>query len=230
MAAAGIFLAGTDTDVGKTWVAAAILRSLRSAGCQVAAYKPVSSGFASAADERSDAWRLWDAAGRRGEPQDVCPQSFAAAIAPPASARAEGREVDEQLLRSGFVDRRSPGEIVVVEAAGGLFSPLSHQTLVVDLAKEFSLPVALVDAARLGSIGRSLTAICAARAEGLRVVAVVLSHATPPGEDDGPTASRTIAREAAAEVFRRTGLPVSIVDHGAETMPSGVDWPALARG
>jgi dethiobiotin synthetase len=225
MATAGIFLAGTDTDVGKTWVAAAVLRSLRSAGCHVAAYKPVASGFGSVADERSDAWRLWDAAGRRGEPQEVCPQSFAAAIAPPASARAEGREVDEELLRSGFVDRQSAGEIVVVEGAGGLFS-----TLVVDLAKECALPLVLVDAARLGSIGRSLAAVCAARAEGLRVAAVVLSHTTPPGDDDGPTAPRTIAREAAAEIARRTGLPVVIVDHGAETMPSGIDWRALSRG
>ena len=85
MAAAGIFLAGTDTDVGKTWVAAAILRSLGSAGFQVAAYKPVASGFASAADEPSDAWKLWDAAGRRWKPEDVCPQSFAAPIAPASS-------------------------------------------------------------------------------------------------------------------------------------------------
>ena len=99
MAIMGLFLAGTDTDVGKTHVAAAILRSLRLAGSRVAAYKPVLSGFASVADERSDAWILWDAAGRRGDPRDVCPQSFAAAIAPPSSARAEGRRVDEQLLR-----------------------------------------------------------------------------------------------------------------------------------
>jgi dethiobiotin synthetase len=119
---------------------------------------------------------------------------------------------------------------VVVEAAGGLFSPLSDQTLVVDLAKEFALPVVLVDAARLGAIGRTLAAICAARAEGLRVAVVVLSHTTPPGEDEGPTASRTIAREAAAEIARRTGVPIAILDHGAERMPPGIDWLALATG
>ena len=230
MAVAGIFLAGTDTDVGKTWVATAILRSLESAGFQVAAYKPVASGFASAADEPSDAWRLWDAAGRRWKPEDVCPQSFAAPIAPPSSARAEGRQVDEELLRSGFAACRSRGDVVVVEAAGGLFSPVSDQTLVVDLAKEFALPVVLVDAARLGAIGRSLAAICAARAEGLRVAAVVLSHTTRPDDDVGPTASRTIAREAAAEITRRTGVPVAILDHGVERMPPGIDWAALATG
>jgi dethiobiotin synthetase len=230
MATTGLFLAGTDTDVGKTHVAAAILRSLRSAGSRVAAYKPVLSGFASVADERSDAWILWDAAGRRGDPRDVCPQSFAAAIAPPSSARAEGRRVDEQLLRSGFDARRSTGDVVVVEAAGGLFSPLADETLGIDLAREFSLPLVVVDAARLGAIGRTLGIVRAARAEGLRPAAVVLSHTTPPGAADGPTAPRMIAHEAAAEIARRAGLPVSILDHGAQQMPPGIDWLALAIG
>ncbi len=230
MATKGLFLAGTDTDVGKTHVAAAILRSLRLAGSRVAAYKPVLSGFASVTDESSDAWILWDAAGRRGDPRDVCPQSFAAAIAPPSSARAEGRRVDEQLLRSGFDARRSTGDVVVVEAAGGLFSPLADETLGIDLAREFSLPLVVVDAARLGAIGRTLGIVRAARAEGLRPAAVVLSHTTPPGADDGPVAPRMIAHEAAAEIARRAGLPVSILDHGAQQMPPEIDWLALATG
>lgn len=230
MAAAGLFLAGTDTDVGKTRVAAAILRTLRSAGSIVAAYKPVASGFASVDDERSDAWVLWDAAGRRGTPQDVCPQSFSAAIAPPSSARAEGRHVDERLLRSGFVTRLTAGDVVVVEAAGGLFSPIADETLGIDLARDFSLPLVVVDAARLGAIGRTLGIVRAARAEGLRLAAVVLSHTTPPGDDDGPASPRTIAREAAAEIARRTGVRVTILDHGAERMPPDIDWLALATG
>jgi dethiobiotin synthetase len=230
MVATGLFLAGTDTDVGKTRVAAAILRTLRSAGSLVAAYKPVASGFASVDDERSDAWVLWDAAGRRATPQDVCPQSFAAAIAPPSSARAEGRHVDERLLRSGFLTRLTAGDVVVVEAAGGLFSPLADETLGIDLAREFSLPLVVVDAARLGAIGRTLGIIRAARAEGLRLAAVVLSHTTPPGDDDGPASPRSIACEAAAEIGRRTGVPVSILDHDAERMPPGIDWLALATG
>jgi len=230
MKSTGLFVAGTDTDVGKTRVAAAILRSLRAAGQRVVPYKPVASGFASADDERSDAWTLWDAAGRPGVPREVCPQSFAAAIAPAASARAEGREVDEGLLRSGFAACRARGDVVVVEAAGGLFSPLTSATLGVDLAKEFSLPLVLVDAARLGAIGRTLAVVRAARAEDLPVAAVVLSHTTPPGADDGPAAPRTIACEAAAEIVRRTGLPVAILDHGADRMPPGIDWLAVARG
>jgi dethiobiotin synthetase len=226
----GLFVAGTDTDAGKTWVAAAIIRTLRAAGHHVAPYKPVASGFASASDERSDAWILWDAAGRAGRPEEVCPQSFAAAIAPASSARLEDRRVDERLLRSGFAARRGAGDLVVVEAAGGLFSPLADETLGVDLAVDFGLPLVVVDAARLGAIGRSLAVVQAARAARVNPCAVVLSHTTPPGADDGPTAPRTIARDAAAEIARRARLPVAILDHGGRIMPPGIDWPARAIG
>ena len=152
MATPGLFISGTDTDVGKTAVATAIVRALVAGGRRVGVYKPVASGFSSAADERSDAWRLWDAAGRRLAPEKVCPQSFAAPVAPPAAARAEG----------------------------------------------------------------------------LRVAAVVLSHTVPGGDDDEPFADRSIAREAAAEIAARISLPVTILDHGASVMPHGIDWAAVS--
>jgi hypothetical protein len=87
----------------------------------------------------------------------------------------------------------------------------------------------VVDAARLGAIGRTLGIIRAARAEGLRPAAVVLSHTTPPGADDGPAAPRMIAREAAAEIARRAGLPVSILDHGAQQMPDKGNFGAILQ-
>ena len=67
-------------------------------------------------------------------------------------------------------------ELVLIEGAGGLFSPLSHQTLNVDLARDFQIPVVLVDSSRLGAIGRTLTAVTAAESVGLTVSAVVLSQ------------------------------------------------------
>lgn len=226
----GLFVAGTDTDVGKTRVAAAIVREIREAGCRVGVYKPAASGHASAADPSSDAFALWDAAGRPLEPQDVCPQSFAAAIAPAASARAEGRTIDETLLRTGLARWRARSDVVIVEGAGGLFSPVSDETLVLDLAREFTYPLVVVDAARLGAIGRSLAVVRAARAEGLTVAAVVLSHVTDPGSATGPAAPRTIAAEAASGIAARTGLPVTILDHGGHRMPPDIDWRAIAVG
>jgi len=215
-----LFISGTDTDVGKTVVSALVRR--------VGVYKPVASGLARAADERGDPWRLWDAAGRPLTPERVCPQWFAAAIAPPAAARAEGRCVDERLMRTGLDPWLADSDIVIVEGAGGLFSPLGATTLGADLAREFAFPVVVVDDARLGAIGRSLATVRAARAEGLRVAAVVLSHTMPVANDETPADARTIAREAAAEIAGRTSLPVTILDHGATMLPTGIDWAAMA--
>ena len=115
----GLFVVGTDTDVGKTQVAAAIVRSLRAAGRRVGVYKPVASGCGAATAQGSDPRMLWDAAGRPLEPADVCPQTFAAAIAPVAAARAEGRRVDEGLLRTGLDRWRTVSDLVIIEGAGG---------------------------------------------------------------------------------------------------------------
>lgn len=226
----GLFVVGTDTDVGKTAVATAIVRSLGVQGRRVGVYKPVASGLSSLADERGDPWMLWDAAGRPLTVEQVCPQAFAAAIAPPAAARAEGRVVDDRLLRRGLDVWTGISDVVVVEGAGGLFSPVGESTLVVDLAKEFAWPLVLVDAARLGAIGRSLATICAARAEGLRVSAVVLSHTAAPTGADGPASAGAIAREAAAWITSRSGLPVAVLDHGATVLSEGIDWLSLATG
>ena len=91
----GLFITGTDTGVGKTYVATLIVRSLLRAGHRVGVYKPVASGCR---PERGtlvsdDALALWDAAGRPGELERVCPQRFEAPLAPPLAARAEGKEV-----------------------------------------------------------------------------------------------------------------------------------------
>jgi dethiobiotin synthetase len=223
----GLFVTGTDTDVGKTAVAAAILRQLRAAGQVVGAYKPVASGAAAAG---GDAAALWEAAGRPLSLEAVCPQAFAAAIAPHRAARAEGRVVDERLLRAGFEPWRAAGGIVVVEGAGGLFSPLGDATLNVDLARGLGLPLVIVDAARLGAIGRSLALVRAARAEGLVVAAVVLSQVLPlQGRPDDPTSTVAIARDSLADLAARLpGTPVAMLAHGAARIEPAVAWETLS--
>jgi dethiobiotin synthetase len=231
MAVPGLFVVGTDTDVGKTRVAAAIVRGLVAAGARVGVYKPVASGCPRIDVPGSDAWELWNAAGRPRNLDDVCPQAFTAAIAPPVSARAEGRRVDESLLRRGLAVWEAASDVIVVEGAGGLFSPVGDTTLVADLAREFARPLVVVDAARLGAVGRSLATVRAARAEGLTVAAVVLSHTSPPrGAADDPASDVRIVRDAVAELSRRLApVPVVIFDHGATLPPPEIDWRALAR-
>jgi len=230
MGSLGFVVSGTDTNVGKTWVASAIVRSLLAAGKQVAVYKPVASGHATPGCAGSDARTLWEAAGCPGRLDDVCPQSFEAALPPVASARVEGRAVDEALLRSGLA-ALPRHDVVIVEGAGGLFSPVGQETLVVDLVRDFNLPLVIVDAARLGAVGRSLATIRAARAEGLAVAAVVLSHTHPvlPG-DVGPLSAISIAKEAASSIAARGEVAVAILGHGQERLPEATEWLARLSG
>lgn len=221
----GLFVTGTDTSVGKTAVAVAIARSLAAAGRRVGVYKPVASGIASIDDPGGDPRRLWEAAGRPGDLAAVCPQAYPAAIAPVRAAAAAGRALDGSLLRTGLAAWRE-SDVVVVEGAGGLFSPLDARTLGVDLAHEFGFPLVVVDDARLGAIGRSLTTVRAARAEGLAVAACVLSHVLPPhGDASDPESDKAIAATAAADLRRwLEGTPVAILGHAADETRPAVDW------
>lgn len=226
--AAGIYIAGTDTNVGKTAVATAVLRQLVTAGSDCRTYKPVASGVLPG---RSDPEQLWQAAGCPGELADVCPQAFRAATAPEHAARAEGRLVDEPLLRQGIVPHLD-GELIVVEGAGGLFSPLGPTTLNADLARDLVLPVVVVDAARLGLIGRTLATVTAARSVGLTVAAVVISETAviaanePPDRPDSPAA---IAAASLADLrWRLPKLPIGWLGHRANRIEPTIDWCSLA--
>ncbi|MBL9080470.1 MAG: dethiobiotin synthase, partial [Planctomycetales bacterium] len=133
----GLFVTGTDTGIGKTHVAAMIARALVAQGKRVGVYKPAASGCTRDADGNltsDDAVQLWEAAGRPGDLEHVCPQRFAAPLAPHLAARAEGRELDFDQLRWGLDYWRPRSDVVVVEGAGGLFSPLSDDRLNMDLA------------------------------------------------------------------------------------------------
>lgn len=134
----GLFITGTDTGVGKTDVAAAIISALRSRGVRVGAYKPAASG--STPGPNGPVWddvaRLQAALEEEIPAEQICPQRFQAPLAPPVAARMEGKEVDAALLRSGIERWRDRAEIVIVEGAGGLLSPLTDSESVADLDRK----------------------------------------------------------------------------------------------
>ncbi len=228
--APGVFVVGTDTGVGKTAVAVRILQAVVRSGRRVGGYKPVATGIPTAAEPGGDPVRLWEAAGRPRSLHEVCPQVFAAPVSPPRSGLAEGRRVDDALLRTGLTAWQSM-DMVVVEGAGGLFSPLGHVTLGVDLARDLGLPLVIVDAARLGGIGRTLCAARAARAEGLTVAACVFSEVAAPADRRSSDPDRSIARQTAADLAALLPeVPVTILWHDAAEFDPPLDWWALAAG
>ena len=164
--APGLFVTGTDTGVGKTYVAALIARQLRAAGWKVGVYKPAASGCLPQAGglRCPDAEALWEAAGRPETLSAVCPQVFRAPLAPHLAAQAEGRRIDHQLLEDGFRHWQERSEVVVVEGAGGLFSPLGDDLYGADLAHRFGLPLVVVSRNVLGTINQTVQTLIAATA------------------------------------------------------------------
>ncbi len=223
----GLFITGTDTEVGKTYVAALVARCLRRSGHRVGVYKPAASGCSMRAGRQvaEDALRLWEAAGQPGSLERVCPQSFRAPLAPHLAARAEGKQLDAGLLRRGVEFWQATSDVVLVEGSGGLMSPLGDDEFVAHLARDLGYPLVVVSANRLGTINHSLQTLIAAAAFGRRlpVAGIVLNHPTPPGNDPSQASNR---RELAA----RAGVPIlAEVGWQGEDFDRPLDWYRLAR-
>lgn len=204
MSCRGLFITGTDTGVGKTYVAAGIVRLLRKQGVRVGAYKPVASGSEPGSDGAvwHDVEELHAALGGEFSRDVICPQRWHAAVAPPVAARLEGSQVDAALLRRGADWWRERVDLLVVEGAGGLLSPLTETETVVDLACDLGFPLLVVARLSLGTINHTLLTIEAALARRLRVAGVLLNQASPPDAADRSLESN------AAELARRTAVPV----------------------
>ncbi|MGO9107791.1 MAG: dethiobiotin synthase [Thermoguttaceae bacterium] len=225
----GLFITGTDTGVGKTYVTALIVRSLVASGRRVGVYKPAASGCdrnAQGCLVSEDAVALWEASGGLGDLDRVCPQRFAAPLAPHLAARAEGREVDAGLLRSGLDYWRSRCEIVLVEGAGGLMSPLGDDEYVADLARDLGFPLIVVSRNVLGTINVTVQTLIVASVYrgGLAVAGVVLNHPAPPLAGD-----ISLATNRAELAARCTARPLAAVKFGANGFDSEVDWWRLAK-
>jgi dethiobiotin synthetase len=174
----GVFVTGTDTAVGKTVVACALVRALRARGIDAGAMKPIETGVGP--DGPADASALRAAAGGRDPLADVCPQAFALAAAPSVAARAEARAVDLAAIEAAYARLRARHELLVVEGAGGLLVPIGAGLAIADLAQRFALPLLVVARAALGTINHTRLTLDAARARGLAVAGVVISHAGGP--------------------------------------------------
>jgi dethiobiotin synthetase len=195
MNGARVFVAGGHTDVGKTFVACALIRAARAAGLSVEALKPVASGFDPADWAQSDPGRLLTALGRPpddGELDRMTPWRFAAPLAPPMAASLERQALPLPPVVELCAARlaASPADLFVLEGVGGLMSPLADGATGLDLMTALGLPVLLVGGGYLGAISHTLTALEVLRARGQAVAAVVVSQDAQP---DAPDFAQTVA-------------------------------------
>ena len=171
-------MSGTGTEVGKTYVAALIARAYRIVGRSVGVYKPVASGCSRENGElvSPDAVALWEAAGKPRTLEEVCPQRFEAALSPNQAAMEEGKELSVQAMIDG-ADVWKDFEVLLIEGAGGLMSPLTDAYLNADFVKRFEAThLVCVAANRLGIIHDVLATDAAAKATGLNVDWFVLNQ------------------------------------------------------
>ena len=171
-----LFVTGTDTGVGKTFVACALAVALRARGRRVAVMKPVETGVEG---EPEDARRLRAAAADPAPLETICPVRLRAPLAPAVAAAREGVTIDVDALVRLVARRRTEADVLLVEGAGGLLVPIAGRTTYLDLAERCGLPVLIVGANRLGTINHCALTAHVARSAGVEVRGFVLSQPTP---------------------------------------------------
>jgi dethiobiotin synthetase len=177
----GIFITGTDTGVGKTVVACALVRALRSRGARVAVMKPVASGAVRTAGglRNADALALIEAAAATADYPDVNPYCFEPAVSPHIAAKEAGIEVDTSVIRRKFDTLAAEADWVVVEGAGGWFAPISEHQTMADLAWALSVPAVMVVGLKLGCLNHAQLTRLGVEAQGVSLAGWIASEVDP---------------------------------------------------
>lgn len=180
-AARGLFVTGTDTEVGKTLVAGAIARHLRRRGRRVAVFKPVASGCRRVRGQlvSADAEFLAACADSPHTVSEITPMRYASPLAPNVAAEREGSPVDLEAIFDAYGAIVANADVVIVEGVGGLLCPISDAFWVIHLAGLTALPLVVVARAGLGTINHTLLTLHAARSAGLYVAGVVINRYPP---------------------------------------------------
>ena len=167
--ARGLFVTGTDTGVGKTRVAVAILRALSDSGRRAVGMKPVAAGLAADGSANPDVAALLDAGNVDAPLPDRNPYAFAPAIAPHLAAAEAGATIELAAIAAAYARLAARSDVVVVEGAGGALVPIDATHDMLDIAARLRLPVLLVVGMRLGCLNHALLSAAAIRARGLEL-------------------------------------------------------------
>ncbi|MGB0991559.1 MAG: dethiobiotin synthase [Akkermansiaceae bacterium] len=207
----GLFITGTDTGAGKTYVSSLIVSALRASGVSAVGYKPICCGG------REDAYALQAASGGEVELDRINPCWMRTAAAPYVAGMFENKELDVAALREGASDLGNDHECVIVEGVGGWLVPIQKDYTVGHFARDLALPTVLVVGNRLGALNHTLLTVQSMRELGVEPVGLVFNHLA----DELDTAA--ITNKGIAEDL--TGVPVlTDVIHGQEEIEA---WPFL---
>lgn len=201
---AGIFIAGTDTGVGKTVVAAALSIALTRQGFRVGVMKPIETGVPLTRPSQSDAARLRQAAGCQVSLDTISPYQFSQPVAPITAAQQGGRAISLALLARQYRQLAQHYDWMVVEGVGGVLVPISATIDVADLISRFNLPTVVVGRSSLGGINHARLTIEALRQRAIPIIALVVNRPHPARSPIEQAQERSTI-----EVLRqRAGVPV----------------------
>ncbi len=181
----GFFITGTDTGVGKTIIAGAVAMLLKSLGLEIGVMKPVESGCMRRGGSLlpHDGMFLKQISHAEDPISDISPSLFENPLAPLAAAGIENREVDLLLIKEAFARMSDKYDALVVEGIGGLMVPLRKDYYVLDLARDFGLPLIITARPGLGTINHTILTVNTALKEGLKVAGVVINYVHSPEND-----------------------------------------------
>jgi dethiobiotin synthetase len=204
----GFFVAGTDTGVGKTRVAVALVHALARCGAKVVAMKPVAAGAKPSAEglRNDDALELMHAANTRAAYGEVNPYCLAAPISPHLAAADAGVRIEPGVIVRQFNALATRADCVIVEGAGGWLAPIGPAETMADVARALDLPVILVVGLRLGCLNHALLTVRAIEANGLPLAGWV-ANAIDPHFERAADNLTTLERLFAAK-------PLAVVAHG----------------
>jgi len=202
----GVFVTGTDTGVGKTFVSCVLAAGLRARGLRVGVMKPFETGCAPAPDGgriAADAEALRHFAGSTAAADDVCPVRLAEPLAPQVAAERAGVAIDLHPVHAAYARIRAAADFVLVEGAGGLLVPITTSVTMADLAQELDLSLLVVVGSKLGALNHALLTCEVARGRGLRLAGYVVNFPSP-GSD-------VAADTNVAVLARRLGPPLGVL-------------------
>lgn len=183
-----LFIAGTDTGVGKTWMATRLLAALAASGLRAAGIKPVAAGaeLTSHGLRNEDALALQYAGNVRLPYEWVNPCCFEAPTSPHLAARRAGGAVDLAVIKRAYDQISAESDVIVAEGAGGWLAPIGEPVrpgevgpTLEDIARTLALPVLLVVGIRLGCISHALLTVEAIRRSGLPLAGWVANFIDP---------------------------------------------------
>jgi dethiobiotin synthetase len=170
----GVFIAGTDTGVGKSTVAAGLAAALKERGIDVGVMKPVETGCPKSIPQ--DSLLLKKAAKVEDELDLINPYRFENPLAPLTAAQMEGKKISLKRLKNCFQELEKRHQFLIVEGIGGLLVPLTPQHFTFHFAQLFGLPIILVARANLGTINHTLLTLNWAISQELEVIGVVINN------------------------------------------------------